>query len=273
MELGIITSVLMNVVTAALILIAGWFVGNWVKKTIENIKKLDGTLKSFLGGLAKYTIVVFAIVTVLTQFGVQTASLVAVLGAAGLAVGLSLQGTLSNVASGVMLLFLRPFNVGDFITAGNNSGTVKSLGLFVTELTTTDNVYISVPNSQIANSAIQNFSRNTTRRMDLVFGVSYSDDINKAMKTIEKVLGKEKRLLDTEGKQPIVMVSNLGASSVDITARIWCGTPDYWAVKWDLTKAIKEQLDKDGLTIPFPTQTITYADDAKAANQSKKKAA
>lgn len=273
MEMNFIVDMLMNVVTGALILIAGYFIGEWVSKTIKNVKKLDGTLKSFLGGLAKYAIIIFAVVTVLTQFGVQTASMIAVLGAAGLAIGLSLQGTLSNVASGVMLLFLRPFNVGDFVTAGSVSGTVKSLGLFVTEFTTGDNVYISVPNSQIANSAIQNFSRNTTRRMDLVFGVSYDDDINKAMKTIEKVLKKEKRLLDAEDKQPKIMVSNLGDSSVDITARIWCGTPDFWAVKWDLTKAIKEQLDKDGLTIPFPTQTIEYADSAKPANQSSKKKA
>ncbi len=273
--MAFVTTIGLNLVTAILTLIAAWLVGNWLKKMIGKIKRIDGTLRSFLGGLAKYAVITLAIVTVLTQFGVQTASLIAVLGAAGLAIGLALQGTLSNVAAGVMLLFLRPFNVGDFITAGNISGTVKSLGLFVTELSTADNVYIFAPNSQIWNTQIQNFSRNLQRRLDLTFSVSYGDDINKAFKTIEGVLKKEKRLVPTSGKEPILFVTNLGASSVDITARFWVETGDYWQVKWDVTKAVKEALDKDGITIPFPTQRVEYAGDAPAAKTAaaKKKAA
>ncbi len=271
----------MSLLTASLILIAGWVIGNYAKKTIISIKKLDATLKTFLGGLAKYLIFAVAVISVLGEFGIQTASLLAVLGAAGLAIGLALQGTLSDVAAGVMLLIMRPFNVGDFIEGGGVAGTVKSLGLFGTELATPDNVYIYVPNSNLWGSDMKNYSRNKQRRQDINVGISYSDDINKAFKTIEAVLKKEKRLITTEGKAPEVMVANLGDSSVDLIIRIWCQGSDYWAVKWDLTKAVKEALDKDGITIPFPMRTIelhdmsakkSAANDKKKTTQSKKAA-
>lgn len=265
-----ILNLLGDLVIAGAILAAGWVAGNWASKTIKQIKKLDDTLKSFLGGLAKYAIFAVAVVTVLAQFGVQTASLIAVLGAAGLAIGLALQGTLSNVSAGVMLLILRPFNVGDTISYGGTTATVKSLGLFVTELTTADNIYIFTPNSSLWNTQIQNFSRNDTRRQDIPVGISYEDDINKAFKTIQKVLDKEDRLLDAKGKEPQIMVSGMGESSVDLTVRVWTKSSDLWAVKGDLIKAIKEALDKDGITIPFPTRTIEMVDSNAAA---KKKAA
>ncbi len=245
-----------NVVIAGIILIVGWILGNQAKKAIQKIKKLDETLKSFLGGMAKYAILAIALVMVLTQFGVQTASLLAVIGAAGLAIGLALQGTLSNVAAGVMLLILRPFNVGDFVSCGSVKGTVKSLGLFVTELSTVENIYIFVPNSKMWNTEIENFSRNKTRRQDIVFGISYGDDINKAFKTIEKAIKKEERILQTDGKTPQIMVTSLGDSSVDITLRIWSQTSDVFGLKIDTIKAVKEALDKDGITIPFPTRTL-----------------
>ncbi len=246
-----------NVVIAAFIIIAGWVLGNQVNNAIHKIRKLDGTLKSFLGGAAKYAVMALSLVMVLSQFGVQTASLLAVLGAAGLAIGLALQGTLSNVAAGVMLLILRPFNVGDTISSGGVIGTVKSLGLFATEMAAPDNIYIFVPNSKLWNTDIQNFSRNPIRRLDMVFGVSYGDDINKAFKSIQKTIAKEERILtNLEGKEPQTMVTNLGESSVDITLRVWCNSPDFWALKIDTTKAVKESLDKDGLSIPFPTRTI-----------------
>jgi small conductance mechanosensitive channel len=245
-----------NVVIAGIILIVGWILGNQAKKAIQKIKKLDETLKSFLGGMAKYAILAISLVMVLTQFGVQTASLLAVIGAAGLAIGLALQGTLSNVAAGVMLLILRPFNVGDFVSCGSVKGTVKSLGLFVTELSTVENIYIFVPNSKMWNTEIENFSRNKTRRQDIVFGISYGDDINKAFKTIEKAIKKEERILQTDGKTPQIMVTSLGDSSVDITLRIWSQTSDVFGLKIDTIKAVKEALDKDGITIPFPTRTL-----------------
>ncbi len=246
---------LTNVVVAIAILVAAWVGGNFVQKTIKNVKRLDNTLRSFLGGMAKYAILVVAAVMTLNQFGVQTASLIAVLGAAGLAIGLALQGTLSNVASGVMLLVLRPFNVGDFIQFNGHSGIVKSLGLFGTELATLDNVYIYAPNSSIWNSDIYNYSRNPMRRQDLIFGISYGDDINKAFKTIQKVLDKEDRVLKEGDQAPLIAVSALGDSSVDILVRVWSAA-DHFNVKLDVIKAIKEALDKDGITIPFPTRTI-----------------
>lgn len=269
----------MRVLGALAILIAGWVIGNWVSGTIKKINKLDATLKTFLGGLAKYAILAIAGVAVLGQFGVQTASLLAVLGAAGLAIGLALQGTLSNVAAGVMMLILRPFNVGDYIEAGGVGGTVKTLGLFGTELATPDNIYIFVPNQQVWSSEVKNYNRNKQRRQDIVCGVGYGEDIDKAFKVFEKAVKAEKRLVKSEGKEPIVMVTSLGDSSVNITARVWTTTGDFWNVKWDLTKSIKEALDKADVSIPFPTRTIEYAPGSnpaeakKPANASKKKAA
>lgn len=246
----------MRIIIAILILIAGWTIGKYLSSLIKKINKLDSTLQTFLGGLAKYAVFALSIVMVLGQFGVQTASLIAVLGAAGLAIGLALQGTLSNVAAGVMILILRPFNVGDFIQYGGHSGTVKSLSLFGTELATADNIYIFAPNSSIWNSDIYNYSRNKQRRQDIAVGISYGDDIDKAFKTIQKVLDKDERIVTTKDKQPQIMVSNMGESSVDLKVRVWSGAADYWSVKWDLTKNIKEALDKAGVNIPFPTRTV-----------------
>lgn len=268
-------AVVQDVVIALAILAGAWYGGNFLRKFIQRMDKLDSTLRSFLGGLVKYTIFAFAGVTVLTQFGVQTASLIAALGAAGLAIGLALQGTLSNVAAGVMLLILRPFNVGDFIQYNGNSGTVKDLGLFGTELATPDNVYVYAPNSSIWNSNIYNFSRNPQRRHDVIFSISYDDDINKAFKTIQKVIDKTDGILSTEGHKPMIAVEALGGSSVDIKARVWT-MGDHLAIKLGFIKEVKEALDKDGLNIPFPTQTLyIQSDDAEKliGEEKKKKAA
>jgi small conductance mechanosensitive channel len=260
----------MRLIGAVAILIAGRVIGNWLSNRIKNIKKLDETLGSFLGGFAKYAVLAVAVVAVLGQFGVQTASLLAVMGAAGLAIGLSLQGTLSNVAAGTMLLILRPFKVGDFISFGGVSGTVKSLGLFGSELSTPDNVYIFVPNSHLWNSDIYNYSRHGSRRHDLTVGIGYSDDIEKAIKVLTSVIEGDKRVLNEEGKEAQIMVDNMGDFSVDLKVRFWCQADDYWALKWDLTKAFKEVLDKNNITIPFPTRTIEMLD---SNVDTKKKAA
>ncbi|MAZ76041.1 MAG: mechanosensitive ion channel protein MscS [Micavibrio sp.] len=246
----------MRIISALAILIAGWVGGSFISNRIKSLKKLDPTISGFLGGFVKYAIMAVAVIAVLGQFGVQTASLLAVLGAAGLAIGLALQGTLSNVASGTMLLILRPFGVGDYIEFGSMGGTVKSLGLFGTELATVDNKYVFAPNSSIWGTEIINYSRNKQRRQDITVGISYGDDINKAFKTINKVLKKEKRLIETKGKEPVLAVEAMNASSVDIKVRIWTKTEDFFGVQWDLLKAIKEELDKDGITIPFPTTTM-----------------
>jgi len=248
-----------SVVGAILILIAGWIIGGWVSRRIKNIGKLDKTLSSFLGGFARYAILAVSIIAVLGQFGVQTASLLAVLGAAGLAIGLALQGTLSNIAAGTMILILRPFNIGDYIEFGGTGGVVTSLGLFGTELDTVDNKYIFAPNSQIWGTEIINFTRHKQRRQDLTIGISYDSDINKAFDVITETVKKENRLVTTNGKEPVIVVGALGGSSVDIKVRIWSKTEDYFAVQWDLTKSIKEALDANNISIPFPTRTLEFS--------------
>ena len=265
----------MRLLTAIAILIAGWVIGNWTSNRLKSFKKLDNTLQSFLGGLAKYGILAIAFVAVLGQLGVQTASLLAVLGAAGLAIGLALQGTLSNVASGVMILILRPFNVGDYIEAGSVKGTVKSLSLFATELATVDNLYVFAPNSKIWNSEIMNFNRNKQRRNDLINGIAYDEDIDAAIKAIKKVIDKEERIVLAEGKEPKYFVSALGDSSINVGVRYWTETADFLPTKWDLTKATKEALDKAGIGIPFPTRTLEFSPESIEALTagSKKKAA
>jgi small conductance mechanosensitive channel len=257
----------LNVVSAALILIAGWIIGNWASKKINNISSLDKTLSTFLGGFSKYAILAVAVVAVLGQFGVETASLLAVLGAAGLAIGLALQGTLSNVAAGTMLLILRPFKVGDYITFGSDGGTVKSLGLFGTEFSTGDNIYIFVPNSHLWNAKIYNYSKHKERRHDITIGISYNDDIDKAIKTLETILKKEKRIITSKGKEPMIMVDSLADFSINLKLRCWCKSDDFWSVKWDLNKSIKESLEKEGITIPFPTRTIEIIDNNKKGSK------
>lgn len=246
----------MRLISAALILVAGWMIGNLIEKKVRDVGKLDETLSSFLGGFAKYAIFSVALVAVLGQFGIQTASFLTVLAAAGLAIGLALQGTLGNIAAGTMLLILRPFKVGDYITFGSVSGTVKSLGLFGTELATSDNIYIFAPNGTIWKSDIYNYSRHDTRRQDFAVCISYSDDIDKAMRIIQKVLDKENRVLTIEGKEPKIMVNNMGDFSVDLIVRVWSERSDFGDLKSDMKKALKEALDKGGITIPFPTRTI-----------------
>ncbi len=246
-----------RLILACLIMVASWMLGNWVRRSIQKIGKLDNTLKSFLGGFLRYALLGIAFITVLGQFGVQTTSLLAVLGAAGLAIGLALQGTLSNVAAGVMLLILRPFNVGDYIETKNIKGTVRELGLFGTELATADNIYIFAPNSQIWNAEIFNFSRNTHRRLDLVFPVSYSDDLNKAMALVRKTVLADTRLVKTnKEKDPVFFIGALGEGSVPLTARLWVKTTEYWQVRWDLTKAIKEAFEAHDFSFPATPRAV-----------------
>ncbi|MGQ0527915.1 MAG: mechanosensitive ion channel family protein [Alphaproteobacteria bacterium] len=239
-----------RLVGALLILIAAWVIGRWLDGMVNGFKRFDKTLLNFLGGLLKYSIMIIAIVMVLGQFGIQTASLLAVLGAAGLAIGLALQGTLSNVAAGVMLLILRPFSVGDSIETETVAGTVKTLGLFGTEIATADNVYIFAPNSSIWNKEIRNYSRNRTRRQDLVFPIHAEDNIDKAVKTINAIIEGEERILHTENKEPLVFVDTIDRSQTMIVARVWSSNSDYWQLKWNLNEAIKKALDKAGINPP-----------------------
>lgn len=251
----------LNVLGAIVILVIGLIFAGWAQRTtrkaLSKVNRLDETLRVFFASIVKYLIIILVILAVLNQFGVQTTSLIALVGAAGLAIGLAVQGTLSNVAAGVMLLIFRPFKVGDYIDAGGQAGTVRELGLFLTELNTPDNVRISVPNGSIWGSAIKNYSFNPTRRVDLLVGIAYEDDIDKAMASISAVItGDERTHKDPE---PMIAVSELADSSVNLVVRIWCDAGNYWPLRFDMTKAIKERLDADGITIPFPQRDVHIA--------------
>jgi small conductance mechanosensitive channel len=251
----------LNLVTAILILILGlWFAGRcraWTMRGLDRIPAFDDMLKSFFGTLVRYLIIMFTVLAVLAKFGVQTASLIAVLGAAGLAVGLALQGTLSNVAAGVMLLIFRPFRAGHFVEAGGVSGTVKALTLFTTELATPDNTQIIVPNSDVWGKPITNFSFHPIRRVEIIIGISYGDDIGKAIEIIRREIDADERCL--KEPEPFIGVASLGDSSVNITTRVWTQTANFWPLRFDMTRRIKEAFDAGGITIPFPVRTIYTA--------------
>lgn len=247
-----------NIMQAVIILIVGlWLAGrlsNWTRRSLNKYQRIDGTLKPLFASLLRYLIVIITIIAILNQFGVQTASIIAILGAAGLAIGLALQGTLQNIAAGIMLLILRPFRVGDYIDAGPVSATVDEIGLFTTQFTTVDGVYVSCPNSSIWNAKVTNYSRNDQRRMDLVIGISYADDIGVAMSVLNGLMDKDDRVL--KDPAPQCMVTALGDNSVNITMRFWAKSSDFWALKWDMTRWTKEQIEAAGLSIPFPQRDM-----------------
>jgi small conductance mechanosensitive channel len=251
-----------NVVAALVIAIGAMWFSGFVRRRIVKLglkyKDLDDTLFTFLGSLARYAILAFAVIFILGKFGVQTTSLAAVVGAAGLAIGLALQGTLSNLAAGIMLVAFRPIKLGDFIEAGGHMGTVKDITLFNTELATLDNVQVIVPNGMIWNAAITNYSVYTTRRIQLMFGVSYGSDLKKAEEVIFATLAADDRV--HSDPEHFVKVTTLGASSVDFMVRVWCDSSDFLALKSDLTRAVKEAFDAAGIDIPFPTTMVIRAD-------------
>lgn len=255
-----------SVIGALIILLVGfWLAGRaraMVERLLARVDGIDPMLGRFLGGVARYVVIIVTLLAVLSEFGVQTASLLAVLGTAGLAIGLALQGTLSNVAAGVMLLFLRPFKTGDFIEAGGVSGTVSGISLFTTELTTPDNVQIFVPNGDVWSSAIRNFSSKSTRRVEIECGISYDDDIGKAFDVMRKVVGEDARVLPTP--EPVYAVKSLGDSSVNVICRVWVKSGDYWPFSFDKTREIKEGYDAAGLNIPFPSRTVYHIGDKAA---------
>ena len=256
--IALITDYALDIVGALLLLIAGWIVAGWIEKrtgkVLQRIDRVDATLRSFVTNLVRYAILVLVMIAVFAQFGIQTTSIIAVLGAAGLAVGLALQGTLANIAAGVLLLFLRPFKVGESIDAGSVAGTVREIGLFATELQTWDGIYLMVPNSQLASAAIQNYSRLPTRRLNLVVGISYTDDIDKAVRVLDELLQNDERILDDPAHQ--VMVKELAESSVDINLRCWTNRENYWSLRFDLTKQVKQRLDEHDISIPFPQRDV-----------------
>ena len=255
---GLVAAYGLNVVAAIVTLIVGWIAAGWcgraVRRILSRTDKVDAMLSGFFASFVRYGILAFTVIAVLSRFGVQTASFIAVLGAFGLALGLALQGTLSNVAAGVMILLFRPFKVGDYIEAGGIAGTVKSVSLFATEFGTPDNIQIIAPNGEVWNKAIKNYSFHPTRRADFVFGIGYEDDIDAAMDLILATAKADDRAhTDPEA---MVAVGELADSSVNIILRVWCASSDYWALKCDLLKTIKQRLDAEGISIPYPQRQL-----------------
>ena len=252
----IISSWGLRVVGAIAFLSVGWLAAKAIRGTVRRAasRKLDPTLVPFVSNLVYYLLLTFVILAVLSLFGIQTTSFIAVLGAVGLAIGLSLQGTLSNFASGVMLLIFRPFKAGDFVEAGGVSGKVQEIGIFSSTLHSPDNVKIIVPNSVVFGSTIKNYSANETRRNDMVVGVSYDDDLGRALDVIQQVLAEDNRVL--KDPAPVVAVSELADSSVNFVVRPWCNRDDYWGMRFDMTRKFKERLESAGCSIPYPQHEV-----------------
>ncbi|MAN47392.1 MAG: mechanosensitive ion channel protein MscS [Hyphomonas sp.] len=245
-----------RVLGALLVLIIGLRIAGWLSGVVrkEALKRegIDDTLGNFFSSLVRWGLMAAVFIAVLQVFGVQATSFVAVLGALTLAIGLSMQGALGNIASGVMIMLFRPYKLGDYIQAAGVAGTVKDINLFQTVLATVDNVKIIMPNSQAIDGVIENYSGYDTRRVDVTFGIDYDDDMDKAIDIIRGVIEADDRILSDP--EPFVKVVNLGDSSVDIASRSWVQASDLWDVKFHLTKAVKEAFDRECISIPYPHQ-------------------
>ncbi|WP_420010526.1 mechanosensitive ion channel family protein [Tateyamaria sp.] len=253
-----LASIVGSVLAAIVILFLGWIIAAWLGRRVRRIgeatEHLDDTLFNFLGSLVRYTVLGFTGLIVLNTFGVQTTSVVAAVGAAGLAIGLALQGTLSNVAAGVMLILFRPLKLGDFVAVAGKMGTVKDVTLNFTELADVGNVQVIIPNSEVWGNVIVNYSSYATRRAEWTFGVGYGVNLKAAEDVIrETVMGDDRTHADPA---PFVQVNNLGDSSVDFLVRAWCNSGDYFQYQADIKRKVKEALDEAGVDIPFPTRTI-----------------
>lgn len=255
--IGLVTGYGLQVVGAILVLLVGRMVAGMIRSGVARSlerAQTDPTLIPFFSSGAYYLILAAVVIAVLSLFGVETTSLVAVLGAAGFAVGLALQGTLANFAAGVMLLVFRPIRVGDYVEVAGSGGSVQEIGVFTTVLHTPDNVRITIPNGEIFGTTIKNYSANDTRRNDITVGISYDDDIGVAIDTIQKVLDAEPRVL--KDPAPVIAVAEMGDSSVNIVVRPWCAASDYWPMRFDLMRALKEQIEAAGCSIPYPQQDV-----------------
>ena len=263
-----LATLLGNVLAAIVILFVGFMVAGWARRRIERIgtrnRTLDDTLFGFLGDVIWYAVVGFAVLFVLNTFGVQTTSIVAVIGAAGLAIGLALQGTLSNIAAGVMLIFFRPIRIGDFVVVNGVMGTVKDISLNYTELADLQNVQHIVPNSEVWGHTIMNYSGYAQRRVEWTFGVGYGANLARAEDVIRDTILSDPRAL--RDPAPWIQVANLSDSSVDFLVRVWCANDDAWGFQTDMTRRVKEALDAAGVEIPFPTRTLVHQNAALRAD-------
>jgi small conductance mechanosensitive channel len=238
-----------------------FFIGRFVVKILIKIlravlkkSKMDAMLVDFIASIANAILLLFVIIAAIDQLGVDTTSLIALIGAAGLAVGLAMQKSLQNFAAGVMLIVFRPFKTGDFVEAAGTSGVVESISIFTTIMRTGDNREIIIPNGAIYDGTIINYSARDTRRIDMVFGIGYGDDIKKAKEILLTIIKSDERVL--EEPEPLIAVAELADSSVNFNVRPWVNSADYWAVRFDLTEKIKIAFDENGISIPFPQMDV-----------------
>jgi small conductance mechanosensitive channel len=246
-----------KIVGAVIILIVGFWVAKMIKKGITKVMEkrgIDPTLISFVSSMLFVVMKIFVIVAALEKLNIKTTSFIAILGAAGLAVGLALQGSLANFAAGVLMIIFKPFKLGDFIEAGGTTGAVVDIGIFTTTINSPDNKKMIVPNGAVMGGKITNFNANGTRRVDLVAGISYDDDIDKAKSIIKGILEADARIL--KDPAPTVAVVEMADSSVNIVVRPWCAGADYWGVYFDTTETIKKKFDENDITIPFPQRDV-----------------
>jgi small conductance mechanosensitive channel len=250
-------SFLIKAAIAVVIFVVGRFIAkaiaNGIRKLMR-VQEVDKILETFVSNLAYWAMMLFVIIAAITQLGIATTSLIAIMGAAGLAIGLALQGSLSNFAAGVLIVMFRPYRVGDFVEAAGIAGVVVQVQILTTVLKTGDNKQIVVPNAQIMGSIITNYSANDTRRVDMVVGVSYEDDIDKVRATIKELIAADDRILSDP--ECLIAVAELADSSVNFNVRPWVKAADYSGVKFDLTEAIKKRFDKEGISFPFPQQDV-----------------
>jgi len=247
----------MRIVSAVVILVLGWLAARLVREVVRKLMrraKVPEAAVSFVGSLTYVALMAFVVIAALGQLGIQTASFVAVLAAAGLAIGLALQGSLANFAGGFLIVVFQPIRVGDFVEAAGVSGVVEAIEIFTTTLKSPDNKKIIIPNAKLTGDNIINYSAKESRRIDMVFGIGYGDDIQKAQDVAMAVLRDDPRVLTDP--EPVVLVVNLGDSSVDLGVRPWVKTADYWDVKFAVTKAIKQRFDAEGISIPFPQRDV-----------------
>lgn len=246
-----------KLILAILVLLIGlWIINRVVRMMARGMERssTEPTLARFLQNLVGIGLKALLFISVASMVGIATTSFVAILGAAGLAIGLALQGSLGNFAGGVLILLFRPYKVGDYIEAQGTGGTVKEIQIFNTVLNTPDNKRIIVPNGAISNGIITNYSSEPTRRVDFVFGIGYGDDIAKAREVILGIVKADERIFDDP--EPQIVVGNLGESSVDLTVRVWANAADYWGLKFDLTEQVKLAFDREDITIPFPQRDL-----------------
>jgi len=245
-----------KLILAILTLIIGlWLINRFVKSTKRHFtSKADPTLGSFIGSLLSVVLKGVLLIAVASMIGIETTSFIAVLGAAGLAVGFALQGSLANFAGGVLILMFKPFKVGDLIEAQGNIGSVKDIQIFNTILTTADNRIVIIPNGALSNSSMININQEATRRVDFVFGIGYSDDINKAKSILQNLADQDSRVL--KDPESMIVLSELADSSVNFTVRLWVNTADYWGVYFCMHEAVKKAFDEQGISIPFPQQDV-----------------